>query len=186
AARYLQLQPLSIAAADIGDDLGDFFLIDAKLFERRAAEDQGGFERLADLVVDAHIHEPDCRAAVKGARQYRNEREFFLHVLGYAHGGFRLVDTDEHRTGAACTSGMQNIEPRAVAVVDLEAEIGGGLDHFDVIVDDRDVDAAQQQGLADDLAEPAEADDEHAAVQPIRDLDAFQTLLVLRRQRAQD
>ena len=103
-------------------------------------------------------------------------------MLGDADSGFRLVDADQDGARPAGAGGMQDVEPRAVAVIDLEAEIGRGLDHLDVIVDDRDVDAAQQQRLADDLAETAEADDQHAAGQPVGDVDAFQRLLVLRRQ----
>ena len=78
----------------------------------------------------------------------------------------------------AGAGGMQDVEPRAVAVVDLEAEIGGRADHLDVDVDDRDVDAARQQRLAGDLAEAAEADDQHAAAQAVGDLDAVERLLV--------
>ena len=108
-----------------------------------------------------------------------------MHQLGDAHGGIALVDADQHRTRPAGAGGMQNVQPRAVAVIDLEAEIGGRLDHLDVVVDDRHVDAAQQQRLADDLAETAEADDQHAAGQSVGDVDAFERLLVLRREVAQ-
>ena len=66
------------------------------------------------------------------------------------------------RFGAPGAGGVQNVEARAVAVIDLEAEGRRRLDHLDVVVDDRDVDAARQQRLADDLAEAAEADDQHA------------------------
>ena len=96
----------------------------------------------------------------------------------------RLVDADQHRARPAGAGGVQDVEPRAVAVIDLEAEIGRGLDHLDVVVDDRDVDAAQQQRLAGDLAEAAEADDEHAAGQAVGDVDAVERLLVARRQTA--
>ena len=144
---------------------------------------QRGFERLADLEVDAGLDQPDRGAAVEGARQHRHQRELGLHQLGDADGGSRLVDADQHGARAAGAGGMQDVEPRAVAVIDLEAEIGGRLDHLDIVVDDRDVDAAQQQRLAGDLAEAAEADDQHAAGQPVGDLDAVQRLLVLRRDR---
>ena len=47
----------------------------------------------------------------------------------------RLVDADgdEARVGGA--GGVQDVEAGAVAVVDLEAELGGRLDHLDVGVD---------------------------------------------------
>ena len=48
------------------------------------------------------------------------------------------------QTTIACdvlgAGGVQHVEPRAVAVVDLEAEVARGSDHLDVVVDDRDVD----------------------------------------------
>ena len=47
-------------------------------------------------------------------------------------------------------------------------------DHLDVVVDDRDVDAAGQQRLAGDLAEAAEADDQRRAAEAVGDLDAVQ------------
>ena len=74
------------------------------------------------------------------------------------------------RVGGA--GGVQDVEAGAVAVVDLEAELGGGLDHLDVGVDDRDAEAAGEQRLADHLADAAEADDEHVAGQVVRLVDA--------------
>ena len=60
--------------------------------------------------------------------------------------------------------GVQDVEPRAVAVIDLEAELGRRLDHLDVVVDDRRRRCPRsEQRLAGDLAEAAEADDQHAA-----------------------
>ena len=119
--------------------------VDAKLLQGRAAEQQRGFERLAYLVVDADIDQPDRSTPVVGARQHRHERELGFHVFGDADGGFRLVDADQDCARPAGAGGMQYVEPRSVAVIDLEAEIGGRLDHLDVIVDDRDVDAPEQQ-----------------------------------------
>ena len=140
------------------------------------------FEGFADLEVDAGTDQPECGAAVVGARQHRHQGKLGLHQLGYPDGGLGLVDADQHGPRAAGAGSMQYVQPRAVAIIDLETEIGGRLDHLDIIVDDRDVDAAQQQRLAGDLAEAAEADDQHAAGQAIGDVDAFERLLVLRRQ----
>ena len=88
------------------------------------------------------------------------------------------ISTASARPGAGR---VQYVEARAVAVIDLEAEGRRRLDHLDVVVDDRDVDAAQQQRLADDLAEAAEADDQHAAAEAVGEIDAVERLLLLRR-----
>ena len=79
----------------------------------------------------------------------------------------------------AGAGGAQDVEPGAVAVVDLEAEVAGDADHLGVGVDDRDVDAAREQRLARDLAEAAEADDQHAAVQILGGIDALHRRLLL-------
>ena len=62
--------------------------------------------------------------------------------------------------------GAQHVEPRAVAVIDLEAEAAGRLDHLGVVVDGGDVDAFGEQALRHDLAEAAEADEQHRAAAP--------------------
>ena len=63
----------------------------------------------------------------------------------------------------AGAGGAEHVEPRAVAVVDLEAETRRGPDHLGVGVDDRHVDAAGEERLARHLAEAAETDDQRLA-----------------------
>ena len=112
-------------------------------------------------------------------------RKFRLHQLGDAHRHVALVDADQHGARRAGAGGVEDIEPRPVAVIDLEAEVRRRLDHFHVVVDGGNVDAAQQQRLADDLAEPAEADDEHRPAQAVGHVDVVEGLLTARREPAQ-
>ena len=57
----------------------------------------------------------------------------------------------------------QHVEPRAVAVIDLEAEAAGDLDHLGIEVDRGHVDILGEQVLRHDLPEAAEADHQHGA-----------------------
>ncbi len=57
----------------------------------------------------------------------------------------------------------QHVEPRAVAVIDLEAEPAGDLDHLGIEIDRGHVDFLGEQILRHDLPEAAEADDQHGA-----------------------
>ena len=90
------------------------------------------------------------------------------------------------RLGAAGAGGAQHVEPRAVAVVDLEAEARRGPDHLGVGVDDRHVDAAGEQRLARHLAEAAEADDQRLAGEPVGACRRLRRTLALRQQPARD
>ena len=68
--------------------------------------------------------------------------------------------------------GLQDVQPRAIAVIDLEAKGPGGADHLGVDVDGGNRVAARQDGLAHDLAEAAKADDKDIARQPVRPIHA--------------
>ena len=149
---------------------------DAERDQRRLAEAHRRFEGLADLVVDAGADEAERMAAVEGADEELGERELGLDDLDDAVGLLRLVDADEDRLGAAGAGGAQHVEPGAVAIVDLEAEAGGGPDHVGVGIDDRDVDLAGEQRLARHLAEAAEADDQRLAGEAVRLVDAVEAL----------
>ncbi len=136
------------------------------------AERHRRFERLAHLVVDAGLDEPQRVPAVERAHVQPRLRKLVLRQFDDAIGEFRLVDADQDGIGLARARRAQDVEPGAVAVVDLEAEVAGRADHVDVGVDDRDVDVARQQRLAHHLAEPAETDDQHATGEARRLLDA--------------
>ena len=75
-----------------------------------------------------------------------------------------IVDADRDQPRLLEAGGAQHVEPRAVAVIDLEAEAAGDLDHVGVEVDRRHVDPLGEQKLRHDLSEPAEADHQHGAV----------------------
>ena len=77
--------------------------------------------------------------------------------------GLAVVDADGDQPGLDGARRAQDVEPGAVAVIDLEAEAGGLLNHLGIVVDGGDVDALRQQALGDDLAEAAEADHQHRA-----------------------
>ena len=111
-------------------------------------------------------------AAVEGADVELGHREFGIDQFDDAVGGGAVVDADGDDLGRAGAGSAQHIEPRAVAVVDLEAEAPRHPDHLGVGIDDRHVHLAGQQHLARDLAEAAEADDQSRAAEAVRDLDA--------------
>jgi hypothetical protein len=109
-------------------------------------------------------------APVEGAGHDLGGRKLVLDQLDDAVGRFRLVHADQDQLGLLGARGAQRVQPGAVAVIDLEAELRGGLDHLDVVLDDRDVHVAGQQRLGHDLGEPAEADDQHLAAQVAREI----------------
>ena len=112
--------------------------------------------------------------AVEAAHQHRRLRKGRTHHFGDARGRGAVVHADRDHARPAGAGGMQHVEPGAIAVINLETEVGGAGDHADVVVDDRHVHAAGQQGLARHLAEATEADHEHAALQAVRRFHARQ------------
>ena len=78
-----------------------------------------------------------------------------------------LVDADRDQPRLVEAGRAQHVEPRAVAVVDLEAESPGDLDHVGVEVDRGHVDLLGEQVLRHDLPEAAEADDQHGAARAV-------------------
>ena len=78
-------------------------------------------------------------------------------------GAIVVVDADDDGAGSCCAGCLQDVEPRALAVIDLEAEGAGGLDHLDIVLNDREIEAARQQSLAGDMRETAEADHQDIA-----------------------
>ena len=134
-------ESLGIAAADVLRGFRRLVLGHAELTQRDFAEFERGFEGLADLHVDAGFDQLERVPAVVGAHQQLRLRELRLGERHDAVGGVALVDADQDRPRLAGARGPQHIEPAAVAVIDLEAELAGDADHLGVDVDDRDVDA---------------------------------------------
>ena len=74
-----------------------------------------------------------------------------------------VVDAYRDQPRLAGARGAQYVEPGTVAVIDLEPEPRGVLNHFGIVVDGGDVDILGQQTLRHDLAEAAEADHQHGS-----------------------
>ena len=86
-------------------------------------------------------------APVEGAGHDLGRRELGLDQFDDAIGDLGLVDADQDDLGLVRTRGPQRVQLGAVAIIDLEPELRGGLDHLDVVLDDRDVHIPRQQGL---------------------------------------
>ena len=102
-------------------------------------------------------------SAIVRAHEQFGVGELALDQIDDLIGDLGLFDADGDQARAAGTGGAQHIEAGAVAVIDLEAEAAGALDHLDVAIDDGHVHALGQEKLRDHLAEAAEADDQHRA-----------------------
>ena len=123
---------------------------------------------------------------VIGAGEQQRVREFVAHQLDDPGRGGPVIDADEDQRRVMRPGGVQDVEPLAVAEIDLEAEGGRDADHLGIIVDGGDGIAARQQRLADDLAEAAEADQQRGAGRVLRRLDAAGIDLDLRHQPVMD
>ncbi len=106
-------------------------------------------------------------AAVVGAHEQGDARKFRPNEIDDVERGFRIVDAERDHTHLAGARRPQHIEPRAVAVIDLEAEPGRGLDHLRIVVEGGDVDAFREQALRHDLAESAESDEQSRAAHAV-------------------
>ena len=137
------------------------------------AHGEGAVEGLADLEGHVALDEIQRMAAVIGADIELRLREFLLRQGDDAVGGGAVGGADQDGAGTAGAGGAQHVEAGAVAVIDLEAEAGGGADHLHIGLDGGDGEAACQQGLAGHLAEAAEADDQRVAMQGFGTLDAL-------------
>ena len=108
--------------------------------------------------------EPSACCAVEGAGEHRHQRELGLGELDDPDRRLLVVDADHDHARLGRAGRVQDVEPRPVAVVDLEAEVGRRLGSSRASVSMMlIVEAARQQRLADDLPDPAEADDERVA-----------------------
>src|SRR5207302_768304 len=114
--------------------------VDADRLQRLAPELHRGLERLAQLVVDALGEQLQRMAAVVGARENLRAGEFGLGELDDAVAVLLAVDADRDQPRFFQARRAQHVEPRAVAVIDLEAEPRGDLNHLGIDVDGRYVD----------------------------------------------
>ena len=131
-------------------------------------------EDLAHLVVDAFLDQLQRMRPVPGSRQHGGIRKLAAHQPGDPRGDLLLVRGNHHRPRRIGPGGLQDVQPRAVAEPDLEAEGLGRADHLGIVVDDVDRHPPRQQGLAGDLPEPPEADDQDLPLQPLRRLHPLQ------------
>ena len=86
------------------------------------------------------------------------------HQLGRAHRGVDVVDRQHEHFGARRAGSLQQLQPRRIAVVHLVAEAAHEVDLRDARLQRGERDPAHAQDAADDLADAAEAGDDHAAV----------------------
>ena len=170
AADQLALEAHRVAGAHVLHDLRHLLLGHPERAQRLLPEREGREEGLADLPVHPGLGQPQRLLPVEGAGEHRHQRELGLAELDDPDRRLPVVDADDDHPRLARAGGVQDVEPRPVAVVDLEAEVGRRLDHLRVGLDHADLEAAREQRLADDLPDPAEADDERVAVQPVRRL----------------
>jgi hypothetical protein len=113
-------------------------------------------------------------AAVIGAHEQLGQRELDWTSSTIRSASSGLSTQTRMVSRALGARSPQHIQTGAVAVIDLEAELAGGLDHLDIVVDDGDVHVARQQRLGDDLGEAAEADDQDALAQTLGLVDTLQ------------
>ena len=86
------------------------------------------------------------------------------HELRGAHRGVDVVDREHEDFGARRAGSLQQFEARRIAVVHLVAEAAHEVDLRDARLQRRERNPAHAQDAADDLADAAEAGDDHAAV----------------------
>ncbi len=82
--------------------------------------------------------------AVERARVDAGERKRGARDLGDVRRHLLLLDADADQTRALGAGRAQHVQPGTVAEVHLESEAFGGLEHFEVGVDRRDLGAFEQ------------------------------------------
>ena len=152
-----------VAAADEFDRVAGALERQAETLEHAAPEGECRLEGLADFVIDATSEQAQRVATVERAHEQRRRREFGANQIDDAVGGRLRVDAHRNQARLVGAGGAQDVEPRAVAVINLEAEPAGILDHLGIGIDGDDVDALGEQALGDDLAEAAETDQQDRA-----------------------
>ena len=121
---------------------------------RLLAEREGRKQGLADLPVHPGLGQPQRLLPVEGAGQHRHQRELRLAELDDPHRRLAVVDADDDHPGLGRAGRVQDVEPRPVAVVDLEAEVGRRLDHLRVGLDHADLEARAPAAAGSRSARP--------------------------------
>ena len=164
ALDLLEAEAFEIAFAHVIPDVDRAFRRQPERFERGAAELQRRFEGLAHLVIHALGEQFEAVAPVEGAHVKFQVGKFRPRQFDNPAGCQSVIDADRNQPHiGAADRGAQHVEPQAVAVIDLEAEPAGALDHLGVVIEGDDVDRFREQALRHDLPEAAEADDEGGA-----------------------
>src|SRR5579862_192655 len=138
--------------------------VDAQPLQRRAADPERRLESLAlddlhpaqlQLEIVAHVARPGDDFQRREVHAHPvDEREALLDVVDGVHEQPRLL-----RAG-----GLEEVEPRRIAVEHGEAELAQRLDLVGIVIHDDRVHVARQQQAPDDLAEAPEARDDHGAL----------------------
>lgn len=127
AADDLHFEAFAVVADHFFHHLFDFLVGNAEFFERIAAEGDCRMQHLTHLIIDAGAHQLDGVFAIEGAHQHFHQRKLVLHQFDDLVRGRRIVDADQDRLRPARACRMQSMKLRAVAVIDLEAEVAGVL-----------------------------------------------------------
>ena len=106
------------------------------------------------------VLEFDQRAPVERADVHRRVGECLVHAFEPVGIDLITVDAEEDQLGLGRARLPQQIEPGAVAEIDLRTELRSDVDHLDVAVDQRDGHAARHQHLCNRLPEAAVTDDQ--------------------------
>src|SRR5258706_13783381 len=101
-------------------------------------------------------------AAVVGAHEQGDARKFRPNEIDDVERGFRIVDAERDHTHLAGARRPQDVEPRADAELDLEAEPGRGLDHLRMVVEGSNLDASRNRALRHYRSESPESDSKAA------------------------
>ena len=138
--------------------------IEAERFKRLPAKHQRRLVGFTHLEIDALGEQLQAVTAIEGPHVKPHARKFGMDKIDDAARVLAIVDADRDEPGFGGAGCAQDIEASAVAVIDPETETRGLLDHLRIVVDDRHVDAFGEQALRGDLAESAQADDQHRPV----------------------
>ena len=128
---------------------------------RRSPEGEGGFHRLADLVIDAAGAQRQRVAAVVGADIEADIGKIGADQVDDPVGGFALVGADGDEPRLADAGRFQTSLRMPRTEIDAEAESLRRADALGRGIDDRHVGAARQQHLRAYLPEAREADHQH-------------------------
>ena len=147
--------------------------IGAQHFHRFVAHAHGGFKGFAHEEIGLRFHQFKGVLAVESAH---NQPRVGADMFGDFHnagGGVGIVDANQNAISIFCAGGMQNVFARAIAVIHFKAVFIGLADDVGIVVDNRNLRAIGNRRLAGDLADAAEADNQHIAAQRFLAVEAF-------------